>query len=261
MLFNHLDLFSGIGGFALGARMAGLKIDRHFYSEIDKHAIRVYRKNFPAAESLGRIERIQSDVLRRIGGRWIVTGGFPCQDISKAGGANAEGIGGARSGLWFEMHRIIDDVRPAYVVIENVPTLCNRGLERVLFSLAGSGYDAEWRVISAAQVGAPHLRKRLWIIAYPSSNERGGGSQSFAVDSDLGEYFQSNAPTNGNDPWFDWERTCAAGAMGAEPHICGMDDGLSARVDRIRSLGNAIVPQIAEMIFRRIISLEGGECK
>jgi len=186
---NYLDLFSGIGGFALGAYKAGWRFDNHYFSEVDEYAIKVYRRRFPDAIPLGDITKIntakvmadadrcggiQPEKSKRETGRWsgdddqtwIITGGFPCQDISVAG--KGEGIGGNRSGLWFEMWRIIRDLRPRYVIAENVGAITFRGLNRVLSSLAEIGYDADWQDIRASDVGAPHRRERIWIVAYAS---------------------------------------------------------------------------------------------
>jgi DNA (cytosine-5)-methyltransferase 1 len=143
--------------------MAGLKFDKHYFSEVDKYAIEVYKKRFPDAIGLGDICEISSTKLPN--GRWILAGGFPCQDISIAG--YGVGLEGKRSGLWFEYARLIGEIRPEVAVIENVPALTIRGFDRVLCSLAEIGYNAEWLDIQAADVGAPHKRERLWIVAYP----------------------------------------------------------------------------------------------
>lgn len=158
-----LDLFSGIGGFALGAYWAGLRFDGHYYSEVDDYAIRVYQQRFPDAVGLGDIRKINGRDLPQ--GDWIIAGGFPCQDISVAG--KGAGLAGARSGLWYEYARLISELRPRYAIMENVGALSFRGLDSVLGSLAEIGYDAEWQDIRASDVGAPHRRERLWIVGYP----------------------------------------------------------------------------------------------
>lgn len=160
-----LDLFSGIGGFALGAHWAGLRFDRHYFSEVDDYALRTYSSRFPDAEPLGDIRAIQGDDLPR--GDWIIAGGFPCQDISVAG--KGAGLEGERSGLWYEYARIIGEIRPRYAIMENVGALAFRGLDSVLGSLAALGYDAEWQDIRASDVGAPHRRERIWIVAWDSN--------------------------------------------------------------------------------------------
>lgn len=163
---NHLDLFSGIGGFALGMPT----VNRRFYSEIDEYACKVYQKRFPDAIPLGDIRTIDGERLQReYSGQWIITGGFPCQDISVAG--KGAGLDGERSGLWFEMHRLIREIRPRIMVAENVSALTVRGLDTVLGSLAEIGYDAEWTCIRASDVGAPHRRERIWIVSYPNGQQ------------------------------------------------------------------------------------------
>lgn len=158
-----LDLFSGIGGFHLGAQWAGLHFDGYYYSEVDPYAIKVYAKRFPDAVWLGDITKIDGHDLPQ--GEWIIAGGFPCQDISVAG--KGAGLEGERSGLWYEYARIIGELRPRFAIMENVGALAFRGLDSVLGSLAAIGYDAEWQDIRASDVGAPHRRERIWIVAYP----------------------------------------------------------------------------------------------
>jgi DNA (cytosine-5)-methyltransferase 1 len=144
--------------------LGGLRFDAHYYSEVDDYAIRVYQQRFPDAIGLGDIRAIHGADLPR--GDWIISGGFPCQDISVAG--KGAGLAGSRSGLWFEYARLISELRPRYAIMENVGALSFRGLDAVLGSLAEIGYDAEWQDIRASDVGAPR-RERLWIVAYPNS--------------------------------------------------------------------------------------------
>lgn len=235
----YLDLFSGIGGFALGAWMAGMRFERHYFSEIDPYCVELYQQRFPDAIPLRDIRSIDCEQIiadatseglhagasrgihcqkkatrtrnvepERSRPSFIITGGFPCQDISVAG--KGAGIGGSRSGLWFEMWRIIRDLRPRFVIIENVGALVSaRGIKcllvevvgvlfgktrvgrqiivrlrpalaAVLEGLAEIGYDAEWQDIRASDVGAPHRRERIWIVAYPNSDllNRSGESRT-----------------------------------------------------------------------------------
>ena len=163
-----LDLFSGIGGFALAAKWVWEdELDIVGFCEIEKYAQKVLQKNFPGVPIYEDITKLNGKSFKNID---IITGGFPCQDISIAG--KGEGIEGSRSGLWTEMCRIISEVRPRYAIIENVPMLIHRGLERVLCDLAEIGYDCEWQIIGADDVGAWHRRKRIWIVAYPRCNGR-----------------------------------------------------------------------------------------
>ncbi len=154
------SLFSGIGGFDLAARWMGWRT--RWYSEVDPFCNAVMAAHFPEAKPLGDITQIDWTAVEPVD---LLMGGFPCQDVSQAG-ARA-GIAGPRSGLWAEFARAVRDLRPRFVVVENVPGLLARGMDRVLGDLAALGYDAEWRVLSAADVGAPHRRERVWITAYP----------------------------------------------------------------------------------------------
>lgn len=166
--YNFCDLFSGIGGFRLAAQWAGYEFDNEVHSDIDTYANKVYAKHFPNSVQLGDITKINwHEVKEKYKGEWIVTGGFPCQDISIAG--KGAGLAGSRSGLWFEMQKAISILRPRFVIAENVGALTFRGLDAVLLSLAEIGYDVEWQDIRASDVGAPHRRERIWITAYPKS--------------------------------------------------------------------------------------------
>ena len=264
---NYLDLFSGIGGFALGAYWAGWRFERHYFSEIDPWCCALYQRRFPDAIPLGEIREIDGKALvqdaagmerearaeikgeirtisegereyghsNRSSETWILTGGFPCQDISVAG--KGAGIKGLRSGLWFEYARLIGEIRPRYAIMENVGALTRRGLDRVLGSLAEIGYDAQWSDIRASDIGAPHRRERIWIVAYPGLYT---ARPSKRVHREKAERSQASADSpNGN--W--WK---------SEPDVGRVAHGVPARVDRLRGLGNAIVPQIAEMIFREL---------
>lgn len=231
-----LDLFAGIGGFALGAEWAGLQFDGHYFSEVDPYAIRVYQARFPDAIPLGDIRGIRGADLPE--GEWIIAGGFPCQDISVAG--KGAGLAGERSGLWFEYARIIGELRPRFALMENVGALAFRGLDAVLGSLAALGYDAEWQDIRASDVGAPHRRERIWIVAYPGSIGLEGDFRGIDVQEQGGAI-----RTVGRRKGQPWDNL-------PSPRFCRGDDGVPARVDRLRCLGNAIVPQIAELIFRQI---------
>lgn len=252
---NHLDLFSGIGGFALAAQLAGIHFENTYYSDIEDYANKVYQKNFPAAIPLGDIRTIDGKALKeKHKGPWIITGGFPCQNISCAG--QREGLSGSRSGLWWEYRRLIDELEPQFIIAENVSALCRSGLERVLFSLAEIGYDAEWETISAASVGAPHLRERVWIVAYPNVHRGPACCQLQTINREVGNGNEVNHQTNVDDPWIYWETIKAERALDREPLLYRMDDGLPEGVDetlsRLKCCGNSIVPQVAATIFAKI---------
>lgn len=169
------SLFAGIGGFDLGFERAGMHTA--WQVELDPYCRAVLAKHFPDAERFEDVREVGAHNLAPVD---LVCGGFPCQDLSAAG--NGAGLDGARSALWFEFARIIRELRPRYVVVENVPDLLARGkrwyrapVGRVLADLAESGYDAEWDCLPASAIGAPHQRDRFWLVAYPQNDGRGQG--------------------------------------------------------------------------------------
>lgn len=163
-MIHTLDLFSGIGGFSLGLERAG-GFQTVAFCEIDPFCRKLLGRRWPGVRIYQDVEALTGDRLRADGLRVdCICGGFPCQDISVAG--RGAGLAGGRSGLWWQYARIIDETKPEWVIIENVAVLRSRGLDVVLGTLFALGYDAEWHIISAAAVGAPHLRERVWIIAH-----------------------------------------------------------------------------------------------
>jgi len=165
------SLFGGIGGFELGFAREGFKTK--WFIENNEYCQAVLRKNFPNTPIYGDIRKLNFGELKEVD---ILTGGFPCQDISCAN-PKGKGIEGERSGLWTYYAKAIREIQPEYAVIENVPMLANRGLNFVLRDLAEDGYDAEWFCLRASDFGALHRRERLFVIAYPSSTrmERNDG--------------------------------------------------------------------------------------
>lgn len=232
------DLFSGIGGFALAAQRVGWQ--PAWFSEIDPHASVVLAERFPGVPNYGDITKVD---FRRVEPVGVLCGGFPCQDVSIAG--RKQGLDGAKSGLWYECERAIDILRPAIFVGENVSALLVRGLDRVLGSLHALGYDAEWHCIPAAYVGAPHRRDRAWIIAYP---KRQGLSGPLLTVETLQRPSRASFPLFGDTGADAWD------AVVADCQDIRARDGISPRLDgrRLHALGNAIVPQVAEAIFRAI---------
>jgi DNA (cytosine-5)-methyltransferase 1 len=162
-----LDLFSGIGGFSLGLeRTGGFKTVA--FCEQDEHCHKVLRKHWKDVPIFNDVRKLSYETLkeRGIDRPTVITGGFPCQDISLAG--RGEGIVGKRSGLWSEFARLIEDVRPKWAIIENVSALRSKGLTLVLQDLNEIGYDAEWHCIPCSAIGGLHRRDRIWIIAKPA---------------------------------------------------------------------------------------------
>lgn len=199
----------------------------------------------------------------------VVCGGFPCQSVSTAG--SRDGIAeGTASGLWEEMRRIIREVRPPVALIENVPGLFSLGFERVLGDLASIGYDAEWTVLSPADLGAPHDRPRIFIVAYPNCE----GEQLGAFDAEISslpatpdtishaaEYQATRYGQHGREVVSEPEPTgpylVGKGWWSTQSPICRVDDGVPHQLDRLKCLGNAVVPQCAEMIGRAILRALG----
>jgi DNA (cytosine-5)-methyltransferase 1 len=246
-----LDLFSGIGGFSLGLGRTG-GFSTVAFCEIDPFARRVLAKHWPDIPVYDDVrtttaERLLAD---NIGSIDVVCGGFPCQDISVAG--RGAGIRGERSGLWFEMSRIIAETRPKFVIAENVAALRSKGLDEVLGSLSEIGYDAEWHCIPASAVGAPHRRDRIWIIAYPAIYGRERIVREDCIVKALyDDALETLDAWNGSSsPFSNWSKLLA------QPPTCRMADGVSSTVDirpRLHAYGNAVVPQIPEIIGRALL--------
>jgi DNA (cytosine-5)-methyltransferase 1 len=253
---KHLDLFSGIGGFALAARWVGWETVG--FCEIDPYCQKVLRKHWP---NVPIYEDIRN--LEHRGSVDVITAGFPCQDISVAG--KQAGIEGERSGLWSELARVLGEIRPRYAVLENVSNLLSgdsgRWFQRVLGDLAEIGFDAEWHCIPASAVGAPHRRDRVWIVAYPKKLH-GNGSGEHTEQSErqlpeLGERGSSEDiqhPTHYASIGERIRRGESSEWWRVESDVGRVAHGIPKRVDRLRGLGNAIVPQVAEVIFRSIES-------
>ena len=224
---THGSLFSGIGGIDLGFEWAG--IETRWQVEIDDYCQQLLSIRFPHTKKFTDIRKVGSHNLEKVD---IISGGFPCQDISVAG--KGAGIEGERSGLWTELHRVISELRPRSAFIENVPMLTIRGGTRVISDLAEIGYDAEWQIVGADDVGAWHRRKRIWIVAYPNS-KRGCLWETNREDA---EDVRESSRREEHRQWLP------------EPSVGRVVNGLPHRVDRLKGLGNAIVPQVAYEIMR-----------
>ena len=336
MTLRMIDTFSGIGGFSLAARWLG-GIETVQFVERDPYCQQVLAKHWPIVPIHDDICTFQPEP----GSADIICGGFPCQDISQAG--KGAGLAGSRSGLFYELLRVVRLVGPRYIVLENVAAITYRGMDDVLGALAEAGYDAEWACIPAAAVGACHQRDRWWCVAY--SNVRDGQSGLLArsavheqaagqgADGDAGSAdevsanvaYSAKSPSNGSPirsaansetnqqrqraelggsdsvdaanatgqrrreagqlrPSQPTERAPSSGKAIAnsssprlerrwpsgsttnrlssnwrsylsEPVLCRGDDGLSCRVDRLKALGNAVVPQVAMVPLARVLEL------
>ena len=286
---THIDLFSGIGGFALAARWAG--VETVGFAEIDDYASRVLVKNFPGVPNYGDVR----DVPAVAGSTWLVTGGFPCQPFSVAG--KQRGAADDRW-LWPEMAGVIERVRPAWVLAENVPGIIRMELDTVLSDLESLDYTAWTVVVPAVGVDAPHRRERVWIAgntigggfsgqhrgragsqltngrAYVA-HAQGGRGESSGTGQDkgwtaktLGSSSQScNVANADSERLAQWQGvtsydgtqqppTVGACRWQSEPNVGRVAYGIPSRVDRLRGLGNAIVPQVAYQFIRMMIAAE-----
>lgn len=306
-----LDLFSGIGGFSLGLERTG-GFETVAFCEIEDYPRRVLARHWPGVPIYDDVRTLTANTLRRDGiAVDVICGGFPCQDISFAG--KRAGLEGARSGLWGEYRRLIGELRPRFVIVENVPGLLSLGMGTVLGDLAALGYDATWDCIPASAVGAPHRRDRVWIVAHSrserhkpdgESRELAGasrqiegkghkrerrrraadGSREDVADVDIiarNERRSGNAAevARGRDAYRggkheDLAHTIASRAQGGEEWLARADDalapswwsvepdvgrvahGVPSRVDRLKGLGNAVVPQVVEVIGRAILAAQ-----
>ncbi len=330
MKLRHLDLFSGIGGFSLGLERTG-GFQTVAFCDSDKKTHLVLKKHWPNVPIFDDVSTLKGKDLGTVE---IITGGFPCQDLSVAG--KGAGLAGARSGLWWQFHRLIEETQPKYVIAENVAVLRSRGLDQVLRSLHQIGYDAEWHCIPASAVGAPHQRDRIWIVAYSESVFSDGGNYNAGISmesktqsesrnssreksvaysnggvetngrkcsiptqqSDGGRIGQAGGGTDDRERCFRSSRkgseddmaysggeglegfgirtigteqkeslptrsSCIVRAINksdfweVEPQLGRVADGIPNRVDRLKQLGNSLVPQIPELIGYAILKNEG----
>lgn len=228
-----LDLFSGIGGFSLGLERAGMQTLA--FCEIDPYCQSVLRRHWPSTPIYQDIHQLSERKLRhdRITHIDLICGGYPCQPFSIAG--QRRGASDPRH-LWPEMSRLVRELRPRWVVCENVGGHVECGLDAVLTDLEDAGYACWPFIIPACAVGAPHRRDRVWIIAHASS-------------------LRLVAPPN--LPVATVLSDCTLLGELPSPFTCGSNDGIPRLVDRLRALGNAVVPQIPELIGRAILAYEG----
>ena len=233
-----LDLFSGIGGFSLGLERTG-GFETVAFCEIEPFPRRVLAKHWPDTPIHRDVRELRGEDVGPVD---VICGGFPCQDLSAAG--RQAGLGGTRSGLWSEIARLAGELRPNFIILENVAAVLTGPSEQpggwygsILRDLAQLGYDAEWENIPAGALGAPHERQRWWCIAYP--NQMGSEIR----------YFEIARRSLSRDRLEGVARTWRA----AQPSFIRMGDGVPADVDRIAALGNSVVPAIPELIGRAIL--------
>lgn len=237
------SLFSGIGGLDLGLERAGMHVK--WQSEIDPYACKVLAKHWPNIPNHGDIKQIDWRTVEPVD---VICGGYPCQPFSTAG--KRRGTDDPRH-LWPWVRDAISALRPRYAILENVRGHLSLGGTTVIGQLAKIGYDAEWRVISAAGVGAPHRRDRIIIVAYPNSAWREHRNEKRSAQQ---ETCQRHAVFQQIEPSDCFSRTREHWLC--EPNVGRVADGIPKRVDRLRGLGNAVVPQVAEYIGRLVMAAE-----
>ena len=267
---NHLDLFSGIGGFSLGLERAGFKTVA--FCEIEEFPRKVLKKHWPDVPIYEDVRNVTKQQLESDGVTDIklVCGGFPCQPFSTAGNQLAEKD---HRHLWPEMLRVISELKPDWVIGENVPGIIGLGLDNVLASLEAEGYSTRTFIIPACSVNAPHRRDRVWIVGN-SKNLHGNGGRHHTAKSKRQKPKSRNAISAeaiSNTERREREMGRAIGRNGGEwksfpwdgnwqgetePFLDRENDGLPHRMDRLKSLGNAVVPQIPELIGRAIMEAE-----
>jgi DNA (cytosine-5)-methyltransferase 1 len=308
------SLFTGIGGFDLGLERAGMRVI--WQAEIDPYACAVLKKHWPHVPNLGDVRKIArriydceaenedgdvicprcnvefgecdcigtDQLIDEYGAPDLICGGFPCQDISIAG--RGDGLRGTRSGLWSEFDRIVGELRPRIALVENVGALTSRGLAEILGDFAAQRYDAEWHVIPAAAVDAPHLRERVWIIASDADSGRceveresqhgteQGASRCEPDGLESAGWRSGQTAADATRERMERDRAARlkityapilARLLGrnnageywrdwpTEPALCRSDDGPAHWVHRMRVLGSAVVPQVVEVIGRAIV--------
>lgn len=279
-----LDLFSGIGGFSYAAEHLVKGFETIAFCEPDRACQRVLAKHWPSTPIFPDVRTLTAqDILPLCPtGLDVITAGFPCQDLSVAG--KQAGYDGERSVLFYEIIRLARELRPRFLLLENVRNLLSHQngttFQETLFQIAKAGYDAEWTVIPASDVGACHRRERIWIVAYTKDMFGNGG-----LSEQRGELGESTLSKSRDCDWTDaahtnnsrlerWEPAVVSqyppqwttrqgdspSAMlspewttyVSKPVLCRGDDGLSNRVDRLKQLGNSIVPQVAAIPLQRI---------
>lgn len=254
---KFISLFAGIGGFDLGLERAGMQCVGQV--EINPFCQRVLEHHWPEVKRIGDIRNVNGNEFGTID---LVCGGFPCQPFSTAG--KRKGATDDRY-LWPEMLRVIKSYRPAWVLGENVAGIVSMALDTVLSDLEREGYETQAFIIPACAVDANHDRKRVWIIAN-SANTRSedlrgrensilvSNTKRFRFGSELRES-EGQQPGSGREAWSELAAPCN---WPTEPGVGRMANGVPGRVDRLRSLGNAVVPQVVEVIGRAIMQAEEG---
>jgi DNA (cytosine-5)-methyltransferase 1 len=275
---NELALFAGAGGGILAGKLLGWRTICAVEKDAYCQSVLLARQ----ADGILPLFPIWDDVTTFDGRPWagivnVISGGFPCQDISTAG--KGKGITGPKSGLWKHMARIVSEVRPRFVFVENSANLIRRGIETVIGDLAQMGYDARWGVIGADDVGAPHRRKRIWIVADSCGFSYGDEIRNDSLEKKFNQpsYGCKNIPNPASERLerthnvkksseriqskpteLYQEKSNRLIGQGrkwpAEPNVGRMVDGLAFRVDRLKALGNGQVPKVAKTAWEILTS-------
>ena len=280
MTLTVLDLFSGIGGFSYAAEQLVGGFKTKAFCEVDAACQAVLRKRWPDVPIFDDVCSLTANDLDFCPD--VITAGFPCQDLSVAG--KQAGYDGKRSVLFYEIIRLARELRPRFLLLENVRNLLSHKngetFQETLFQIAKAGYDAEWAVIPASDLGACHRRERIWIVAHSSDLLGNGGTNQYGRqfgeislskfgDSDRQDVAHANnSGLQRQRPQCELSKSCGEkqaswrsggpmlsskwGGYLSKPVLRRGDDGLSNRVDRLKQLGNSIVPQVAAVPLARI---------
>ena len=251
---NELALFTGAGGGILGGKLLGWRTVCAVEWEPYPASVLCARQN----DGLLPPFPIWDDVQTFDGKPWqgivdVVSGGFPCQDISAAG--KGAGLDGARSGMWKHMARVVSEVRPRFVFVENSPMLTTRGGTRVIGDLAKMGYDCKWTVMGAADVGANHQRDRIWIVANTNNARLEWREQQQEISNEKRNmantnFTQCERNKRTERSIAEYANTCGTSWWQFEPNVGRVADGVAARVDRLKAIGNGQVPLCAATAWR-----------
>jgi DNA (cytosine-5)-methyltransferase 1 len=251
-MLTVLDLFSGIGGFSYAAEQLVGGFKTIAFCDSDEPCRRVLRKHWPNTPIFTDVRSLSAEDIVPLcpNGLSLITAGFPCQDLSVAG--KQAGYDGERSVLFYEIIRLARELQPDFLLLENVRNLLSHQngetFQETLFQIAKAGYDAEWAVIPASDLGACHRRERIWIIAYANDKGLQGQRPQCELSESSGE---RQASWSNRSPMLnpEWRSYLSV------PVLHRGDDGLSHQVDRLKQLGNSIVPQVAAVPLRRIKEL------
>lgn len=245
---TFLSLFAGIGGLDLGLERAGMKCVGQV--EIDPFCLQVLQKHWPDVPRWEDVREFPPPGVEIVSPD-LIAAGFPCVDISYAG--KGDGIHGTDSGLYWEALRVIREFRPTWVLLENVPALLIRGMGDILGSLAESGYDISYSCLSAAALGAPHIRERVFLIGRQADAILGDVSNSYVGEGEPG--WEDGRMGGIRQSLIDFRATVGRDAWACESSVVRVANGVPRRMDRLRGLGNAVCPPVAQFIGEQIMKV------